>query len=113
MATQKINGVEVEVSVISAHPDGDSALSPRELWAVQAVDQTLRANKQFQASYPGAVLSRVETMRDLAESEKGRYYLRYQVGDRATEFWGYVARKPKLDFRRGLVGVVLDDKAPS
>ncbi|MER3554338.1 MAG: hypothetical protein C4331_08300 [Meiothermus sp.] len=112
MATQKINDADVEVSIISTRQDEGSVLTPRELWTIEAADKLLRANEQFKAAYPGAVLSRVEDMRDLDESNKGRYYLRYQVGDSATEFWGYVAKKPKLDFKRGLVGVVPDDKTP-
>lgn len=113
MATQTINGMEVEISIISSQPTGDSRLSPRELWTVEAVDQVLRKNPQFQAQYPGAVLSRVESLRDLGEGEKGRYYLRYQVGEGATEFWGYLAPRPKLDFKRGLVGVVPNDAPPA
>lgn len=113
MATQKINGVDVEISIISADSDENSTLSPRELWTIEAVDAALRANRQFKASYPDALLSRVEDMRDLDERERGRYYLRYQVGPSATEFWGYISKKPVFNFKRGLVGIVPDDKTPS
>lgn len=113
MATQQINGLDVEVSIIPADPQElANLLSARELWTVEAVDQTLRANAQFQASYPGAVLAKVESMRALSENAKGRYYLRYKTGSSATEFWGYIAPKPAFNFKRGLVGVVPNDKTP-
>jgi hypothetical protein len=46
-------------------------------------------------------------MRGMDEHQEGRYYLRYHSASGATEFWGHVSRKPKLDFKKGRVGVVV------
>ena len=109
MSKQTINGDEVEVKVFA--PDGtmesSAALTERELATVQAADAALKANSEFQAAYPGARLERVESMRGMDEHQEGRYYLRYQYASGATEFWGHVSRKPKLDFKKGRVGVVV------
>lgn len=114
MPTQNINGIRVEVSIIAANgTDDGSALTPRELWLAQAADTTLRADPQFTSAYPGATLSKVESNRGLADSDKGRLYLRYQVGPSATEFWAYVAQKPSFNFKRGLVGLVPGPNTPA
>jgi hypothetical protein len=46
-------------------------------------------------------------MRGMDEHQEGRYYLRYHSASGATEFWGHVSRKPKLNFKKGRVGVVV------
>ena len=109
MSKQMINGNEVEVKVFA--PDGtmeaSAALTERELATVQAADAALKANPEFQAAYPGARLEGVESMRGMDEHREGRYYLRYHSASGTTEFWGHVSRKPKLDFKKGRVGVVV------
>jgi hypothetical protein len=109
MSKQMINGDEVEVKVFA--PDGtmeaSAALTERELATVQAADAALKADPKFQAIYPDARLELVESMRGMDEHQEGRYYLRYHSASGATEFWGYVSRNPKLDFKKGRVGVVV------
>lgn len=109
MTTQAINGVEVEIVVITADGKTDpvAALDSREAATVQAVDLALRADAGFQAAYPGAVLERIDSMRGVDEQRNGRYYLRYRHAGGVTEFWGHVGKQPKLDFKKGIVGVVL------
>jgi hypothetical protein len=60
----------------------------------------------LQNLWPGP-LEWVESMRGMDEHQEGRYYLRYHSASGATEFWGHVSRKPKLDFKKGRVGVVV------
>jgi hypothetical protein len=81
MSKQMINGDEVEVRVFA--PDGT-----------------------MEASLEG-----VESMRGMDEYQEGRYYLRYHSASGATEFWGYVSRKSKVDFKKGRVGVVVPSTA--
>ena len=111
MSKQMINGEEAEAKVKVFAPDGtmeaSTALTERELATVQAVDAALKANPEFQAVYPDARLELVESMRGMDEHREGRYYLRYHSASGATEFWGHVSRKPKLDFKKGRVGVVI------
>jgi ABC-type Zn uptake system ZnuABC Zn-binding protein ZnuA len=101
MSKQTINGDEVEVKVFA--PDGtmeaSAALTERELATVQAADAALKTNPEFQAAYPDARLEGVESMRGMDEHQEGRYYLRYHSASGATEFWGHVSRKPKIDFK--------------
>ena len=68
--------------------------------------RTRRAAAEFQAAYPQAVLERVDSMRGVDEKRNGRYYLRYRYAGGVTEFWGHVGKEPKLDFKKGSVGVV-------
>ena len=107
MSQQFINDPAVEVAILAA--DGttlNDILTPREAWTIEAVDAFLKSNAAFQAAYPGARLTRVESNRGVQENRQGRYYLRYQYHTGATEFWGYVSSKPKFDFKHGIVGVV-------
>lgn len=109
MGRQRINNEDVDVVVIA--PDGGAdptaSLTEREVATIAVVDATLHANAQFQAAYPGARLEHVESMRGVDEYRNGRYYLRYRYGTSAAEFWGHVAKVPKLDFKKGIVGVKL------
>jgi hypothetical protein len=109
MTTQVINEATVEVVIIAA--DGktvpDTPLTDREAATVVAVDQTLQATENFQTAYPQAILERVESMRGVDEKRNGRYYLRYRYAGGVTEFWGHVGRELKIDFKKGVVGVVL------
>lgn len=109
MTTQTINGTTVEIVVILADGKTDpaAALDAREAATVAAVDAALRADAAFQTAYPQAVLERVDSMRGVAETRNGRYYLRYRYAGGVTEFWGHVGKQPKLDFKKGIVGVVL------
>jgi hypothetical protein len=113
MSKQMINGDEAEVKVFA--PDGtmeaSAALTERELATVQAADAALKADPEFQAAYPGARLEWVESMRGMDEHREGRYYLRYHSASGATEFWGHVSRKPKIDFKKGRVGVVVPNSS--
>ena len=113
MSQQTLNDQTVEVAIIAT--DGttlNETLTPREQWTVQAVDAFLKSNAEFQAAYPGAQLTRVESNRGVAENRQGRYYLRYQYDHGATEFWGYLSAKPKFDFRKGIVGMVATPDMP-
>jgi hypothetical protein len=114
MGRQRINNEDVEVGVLA--PDGttdtEASLTEREVATIAAVDASVRANAQFQAAYPGAHLERVESMRGIDEHRNGRYYLRYRYGSSAAEFWGHLAKVPKLDFKKGLVGVTLPGLPP-
>lgn len=109
MTNQTINGVEVEIVVIAADGkiEADALLTAREAATVAAVDAALRADAAFQAAYPDAALVRVDSMRGVDEQRNGRYYLRYRHAGGVTEFWGHVGKQPKLDFKKGIVGVVL------
>jgi hypothetical protein len=108
MTAQTINGATVEI-IIDA--DGktltDAALTTREAATVEAVDAALRADAGFQSAYLGAALERVESMRGVDEKRNGRYYLRYRYTGGVTEFWGHVGRELKIDFKKGVVVVVL------
>lgn len=73
-----------------------------------AVDAALRADASFQAAYLGAVLERIDSMRGVAETRNGRYYLRYRYGGGVTEFWGHAGKQAKINFKKGIVGVALE-----
>ena len=114
MSQQSINDQAVEVAILGA--DGttlNETLTPREAWTVQAVDAFLKGNAEFQATYPGATLVRVDSNRGVQENRQGRYYLRYQYDHGATEFWGHLSPKPKFDFRKGIVGIVATPDTPA
>ena len=110
MKTQTINGAAVEIDVIAADGKTDPAamLDARETATVEAVDQALRATASFRTAYPQAALVRVESMRGVDEKRNGRYYLRYRYAGGVTEFWGHIAKQLKIDFKKGIVGVVLE-----
>jgi len=74
---------------------------------VEAADTLLRADVQCTAADPTAQLARVESNRGVNEHRQGRYYLRYQQAKEIAEFWGYVAKTPTVDFKKGIVGVPL------
>ncbi|MFO1419521.1 MAG: hypothetical protein U1F59_00880 [Candidatus Competibacteraceae bacterium] len=109
MTTQTINSATVEIILIAADgktvPEG--VLDDRETATVETVDQALRTTESFQTAYPQAVLERVESMRGVDEKRNGRYYLRYRYAGGVTEFWGHIGRELKIDFKKGVVGVVL------
>lgn len=109
MTTQAINGATVEIIVINAEgkTEADALLTAREAATVAAVDAALRADAAFQAAYPDAALVRVDSMRGVEETRNGRYYLRYHHAGGMTEFWGHVGKQAKIDFKKGIVGVVV------
>jgi hypothetical protein len=111
MGKQTINGKEVEVVIISpvGTPEASATLTPRELATVQAVDTALQAHPEFQAAYQDARLERVESTRGVDEYRQGRYYLRYHHASGTAEFWGHVSRKPTLNFKKGVVGIIVHD----
>ena len=76
------------------------------------MESLLRANDEFQAAYPDARLVWVESNRGVPENRQGRYYLRYHHDHGATEFWGYLSSKPRFDFKKGVVGVVVAPDTP-
>lgn len=113
MSQQIINDQAVEVAILRA--DGttlNETLTPRKAWTVQTVDAFLKGNAEFQAAYPGARLTRVESNQGLDEHRQGRYYLRYHHEHGATEFWGYLSTQPKFNFKKGVVGVVTTSDIP-
>ena len=108
-----INGADTECRVDNPDgTDGGSSLTPREVAVVEAVDAFLRANAAFSSAYLSARLALVESNRMLDESRRGRFYLRYQHAGGVTEFWGHVSHKPSLDFKAGVVGVVISNETP-
>ncbi len=109
MTTQILNGATVEIVVINAEgkTETDALLTAREITTVETVDAAVRADAGFQAAYPGAVLERIDSMRGVAETRNGRYYLRYRYAGGVTEFWGHVGQQAKIDFKKGIVGVVM------
>jgi hypothetical protein len=110
---QGINTSNPEVSVIN--PDGTVSgerLSPREISVFEAVDRALRADPKFTSSYPEAVLERIESLRAMPETASGRAYLRYRFATGVTEFWGRVSNRSRINFRSGIVDVILGS-APS
>lgn len=111
--TVTINGQAVSVRVVNPDgSDGGSSLDARETWLVAAIDAFLRANARFAAAYLGAKLVLVESNRELDESKRGRFYLRYAHAQGAAEFWGNLAARPSFNFKRGTVGVVAPGDAP-
>jgi hypothetical protein len=105
---QTINTSNPEVSV--SNPDGTASserLTPREISVFEAVDRALRADPKFTSSYPNAVLERIETLRAIPETSNGRTYLRYRFATGVTEFWGRVSDRARINFRSGIVDVIL------
>ncbi len=110
---QTINASNPEVIV--TNPDGTASsekLTPREISVFEAVDRALRAEPKFTSSYPNAVLERIESLRAMPETSNGRAYLRYRFGTGVTEFWGRVSNRARINFRSGIVDVILEP-APS
>jgi hypothetical protein len=110
---QPINASTPEVSVIN--PDGtvsSEALTLREISIFEAVDRALRTDPKFTSSYPDAVLERIESLRAMPETSSGRAYLRYRFATGVTEFWGRVSNRARINFRSGIVDVILEP-APS
>ena len=106
MSTTIINGQEIEVVIVGE--DGtaiEEPLSKSELAAFCRLDEVLRSHPGFQAAYSNARLVRVDSMRGTGEEEEGRYYLRYQYGDKSTEFWGNIADIEQVDCEQGIVSV--------
>ena len=101
-----INKQFVEVELI---PSGDALtlqkLTSRELWALEALDKTLRAFPDFAAKYLNAKLVRIDSMRLLPESTPGRYYLRYSSDAGMVEFWGHISRQARFDLKRSILSI--------
>jgi hypothetical protein len=94
---------------LSCSKKGKEISTPREVATVEAVDATLKHNAEFTAAYPGARLGCIDSMRGVNEHRHGRYYLRYQHAGGMAEFWGHVAKTPTFDFKKGVVGVPMQD----
>lgn len=111
---QIINASNPEVSVIN--PDSTASgerLTPREISVFEAVDRALRPDPKFTSSYPEAVLERIESLRAMPETASGRAYLRYRFATGVTEFWGRVSNRSRINFRSGIVDVILGPPTPS
>jgi hypothetical protein len=105
---QTINASNPEVIV--TNPDGTPSsekLTPREQSIFEAVDRALRTDPKFISRYPDAVLERIESLRSMPETASGRSYLRYRFAMGVTEFWGRVANRARINFRSGIVDVIL------
>jgi hypothetical protein len=98
-----INGQSVEIAVVA--PDGSDGGQPsdNEIQAISTIDVALKADEQFTTTYPNKKLERVESMRGIADSEEGRYYLRYQDG---VEFWGHIGKAQHINFKKGIISVL-------
>ncbi len=109
---QAINASNPEVSLIN--PDGTASgdtLTPREISLFEAVDRSLRADPKFVSTYPDAVLERIESLRAMPETASGRSYLRYRFATGVTEFWGRVSGRARINYRSGIVDVMLEPDA--
>lgn len=106
--------MSVEILVIK--PDGQTdptgLLDAREAAAVATLDRALHADAGFQIAYPGAALSRVDSMRGVPETNPGRYYLRYRHPGGMAEFWGHLASKDQINLKKGTVGAALNANPP-
>lgn len=102
-----LNGVNVAASVFDASgAEASDALRPDEIVVIQAADRLLKGDPQFKASYPSAILERIESYRGVGDTEHGRYYLRYQpASGAATEFWAHVGKTTSINFKSGSVSV--------
>ena len=109
MTIQAINGAVIEIVVIGidGKTDPNATLDACETATVVAVDAALRASTRFQTAYPQAALVRVESMREVADTDRGRYYLRYHHAGGSAEFWGHAAPYEQIDLKKGAVGIVL------
>jgi hypothetical protein len=91
----------------------EAELDTREQTMLEAVDAAIRANPNFEAELPDAILEHVETMRGIKETDDGRLYLRYRTSKNPVplEFWGCLAKTPRVDWVSGFVHVTEDDLA--
>lgn len=91
----------------------ESALDTRELSILAAVDGAIRANPNFETQLPDAILEHVESMRGIKETDDGRLYLRYRTSKNPVplEFWGCLAKNPRVDWASGFVHVTEENLA--
>jgi hypothetical protein len=106
MQSETINGQAVEICVIAE--DGSElaeGLTAHERELLERIDATLRADAGFKAAHAEAKLVRVDSNRGLADTDEGRFYLRYQHQGGMAEFWGNLADVLTVDIKGGIVGV--------
>ncbi len=91
----------------------EAALDAREQALLVAVDGAIRANSNFETQLPDAILEHVESMRGIKETDDGRLYLRYRTSKNPVplEFWGCLAKTPRVDWVSGFVHVTEDNLA--
>ncbi len=91
----------------------EAALEAREQAMLEAVDDAIRANPNFEVELPDAILEHVESMRGIKETDDGRLYLRYRTSKNPVplEFWGCLAKNPRLDWASGFVHVTEENLA--
>lgn len=108
-----VNNQLVDAEIIpSSDALAPQTLTARELWALETLDKTLRGYQDFSGRYGNAKLERVDSMRSLAETYPGRYYLRYSSDSGMVEFWGHVSKFARFDLKHGLIGIVASPNAP-
>ncbi len=85
----------------------EASLDAREQSMLEAVDGAIRANPNFETQLPDAILEHVESMRGIKETDDGRLYLRYRTSKNPVplEFWGCLAKNPRVDWASGFVHV--------
>lgn len=106
MQKTMINGQDIEAVTIEADgTEAESGLQAREKALLEKIDTALRADADFATVCPEAQLVRVDSNRGLAETDAGRFYLRYQHKGGMAEFWGNVADKLTVDLKGGIVSV--------
>jgi hypothetical protein len=89
----------------------EASLEAREQSMLEAVDAAIRANPNFETELPDAILEHVESMRGIKETDDGRLYLRYRTSKNPVplEFWGCLAKNPRVDWASGFVHVTEED----
>ncbi|HYE38125.1 hypothetical protein [Methylocaldum sp.] len=109
MQTGTGNAQSIEVFIIEENGTSrPGELEKAEETIIQRLDHTLQQDASFQATYPGARLVRIDSMRGLKDSDEGRFCLRYQFDGGITEFWGHVADRANVDMKQGIVSAAQD-----
>ncbi len=99
---------EPSISVINADgSEGGTQLDPQEQLLLEGALKALHASPEFQAQYPNATLTHVESNRGVKDTAHGRLYLRFDVpGQAATEFWAHFGPHAAVAFKSGNITVV-------
>ena len=106
MTKTQINSQDAEITIIGI--DGSTlseCLNEHEQAILLRLDTLLKSHPDFQKAYPQAHLIRVDSLRGVDDTDKGRFYMRYQFGSQITEFWGHVAASEHVDCKRGIVSI--------
>jgi len=106
MQQETINGQVGEVCVIAE--DGTElaeGFTAKERELLERIDATLKADVGFQTGHPEARLVRIDSNRGMADTDEGRFYLRYEYKGGTAEFWGNAGDTARVDMKKGIVCV--------